>query len=134
MHILKKFQMKHESFLLKKKIRKSVFTYIQIARTDCVAIYAQYLYGRVICYEVFKIKIQKERNFDGRHFPRKEKFPSDSEFGKNAWAIRKFTQAYTKYVMLNAEIGKEEMEMALSHKEEIGKSVQLLLNVQNKSN
>lgn len=123
--------MKNEHFHLKKEIKKSVFTYIQIARTDCVAIYAQLLHCRIICYEVFKIKIQKERNFDGRLFPSKEKFPSDSEFGKSAWAIRDFTKAYAKYVKLNAEIGKEEMVMALNDYDEIRKSLELLIDIIN---
>ena len=88
---------------LDKVIRKNGFTYHLIDRSDRFAIYEQSDKGKVFGYEVFKIKIQRERVFDGRFFPRKEKFPANEDFGKTAWSISDIERAFSKYHQLISE-------------------------------
>jgi hypothetical protein len=38
-------------------------------------------------HEVFKIKIEKEKEIFGRHYPEQEKYPGNEDFGKWAWCF-----------------------------------------------
>lgn len=80
--------------ILEKEIKKNGFVYLQIHRSKDSAIYSQHDNGKIIAYEVFKIKIQQERLFKGRLMPLKEKFPHDEAFGYTAWTVRSEEKAF----------------------------------------
>ena len=87
------------------EVRKNGFDYVLLTRTRNVAIYEQKIVddngiSYPSRYEVFIIKVQREREFDGRLFPRKEKFPSNEDFGKLAWSITNYDRAYARYLEL----------------------------------
>ena len=96
--------MKSDRIGLSDVFRKYGYLYVILDKTDSAAIYKQLDpdNGHSIAgYEVFKIKIQWERNFQGRYFPRKERFTSDEDFGKIAWTYPAYELAYPKYLDLN---------------------------------
>ena len=88
---------------LSETIRKNGYLYQLLKRSDQVALYEQLDPDQNmnrIGYEVFRITIQREREFDSRHFPRKEKFPSDNDFGKTAWSIPNLQEALLRFLEL----------------------------------
>jgi hypothetical protein len=83
--------------------RNGVF-YDQIQRTDSVAIYSlRYEQGgRIIGFDVFRIRLMGGSVFNGKSMPPYEKFPGNSAFGKSAWsfttkeaALRRFSDLIT---------------------------------------
>lgn len=78
-------------------IRKSIFTYELVDRTESRAIYSQSYDGKIISWEVFKIKIAKDGEILGRFIEGGERFPSDNDFGVTAWSINNFDKAMMKY-------------------------------------
>lgn len=94
--LLKNFHDTESSIRLPQKLSRHSYTYEQIWRNEKLAIYSQTLGGKIIGYEVFKIKFQRERIFMGIFFPRKERFPYDGEFGCSAWTLGTIEDAYTK--------------------------------------
>lgn len=93
----------NEEFTLLKEVRKNGFLYVQIVRSENVAIYQQRDPKndlKHVAYEVFRIKIQRERYFKGRHFPRKEVLAANEDFGKTAWTFRKGQKALIKFINL----------------------------------
>lgn len=48
-------------------------------------------------HEVFKIKIEKEKEVFGRHYPEQEKYPTNEDFGKWAWCFNNEKLARSKY-------------------------------------
>ena len=85
---------------LRSALTKNGYDYQMVARTSRAAIYQQTLEGLHVAYEVFEIKIQRERWFDGRLFPRKERFPGNEDFGKWAWTYPTLERALAKYSTL----------------------------------
>jgi hypothetical protein len=85
---------------LKLVYRKNSYIHRQIFRTDTTAIYAQLDNGRIIAYNVFKIKIQKKKESLGKIFPHKELYPSNESFGSTAWAITNPYKAFTCFYNL----------------------------------
>lgn len=78
-------------------IKKSVFEYVQIAREDHKAIYSQSYEGKIIAYEVFKVKLAKETELFGTIIPEHEKFPGDNDFGVTAWSCKSLDKAMERY-------------------------------------
>jgi len=84
---------------LPKYNRKNSYDYYLVIRNDVAAIYRQEDpdRGTIGAYEIFKIKIQRERIFRDRYFPLKERFPSNEDFGKTAWTYPTLEGALFKY-------------------------------------
>lgn len=80
---------------LDKEITKKVYSFRQLWRNNTHAIYEQVCKSRdvVVAYEIFKIGIQQEREFNGKRFEHMEKYPSPSQFGKTAWSVDSFSKA-----------------------------------------
>lgn len=92
------------------KKKKNGYMYTLVKRTDKVAMYEQRNEKNKddtsIGYEVFRITItnpysiqQKSGPNKGRwyHYPRSEKFASNEDFGRTAWAYSSYELAEKKY-------------------------------------
>lgn len=85
--------------------KTDVFVYRLIKRNRFVAMYAQWYTDcetpRIVAYEVFRIKTQKEaiRKIGGTmvKFAAKEKFPTDEDFGYTAWSITDVIRAEKRF-------------------------------------
>jgi len=86
------------------------FTHHQISRNSVAALYAKWDGDALRGYEVFKIKKQphKTRVIDGEeiHYPAKERYPNDEDFGHSAF----FTQDWAKAEEKFAEITQKELD------------------------
>ena len=51
-------------------------------------------------YEVFKVRVRPVETIKGKSYPEREVFPSDEDFGKNAWSYCTFEQALYKLMKL----------------------------------
>ena len=78
-------------------ILKKGFVYELICRDNNKAIYSQSFQGKIISYEVFKIKVVKESVIFGKTVEEHEKFPSDNDFGITAWSCRSIDKARNIY-------------------------------------
>lgn len=78
-------------------IKKRLFEYNLIDREDHKAIYSQSYEGKVIAYEVFKVKVAKETELFGAIIPEHEKFPGDNDFGVTAWSCKTYDKAIERY-------------------------------------
>lgn len=67
--------------------RKSGFLFTQDRRNDDACIYKQFSGDTLIGYEVFKVMVEKAREFGGATIPAHERFPSDEAFGSWAWSF-----------------------------------------------
>ena len=79
--------------------------YRLVERSSKVAFYEQWMTNWkgelfLAANEVFKIKMQRERTFNGRYFPRKEKYPANEDFGKTAFTFPNLDTAYLRYLEL----------------------------------
>lgn len=88
-------------------IRKG-FEHNLIERTDKAAIYSQSFDGKILAFEVFRVKILKPYTLAGIEFPESEPYPHDEAFGLWAWSVavfsnqeRAFQRARDKYTQLN---------------------------------
>ena len=91
--------------VLAEKIKRSGYTYELLKRTDKAAIYKQIPdepESKNIYYEVFKIRISKAKVMFGVELPEKEKFPSDEDFGRSAWACVTLERAEEIYDRINS--------------------------------
>ena len=51
-------------------------------------------------YEVFLIQIRKESEAFGNHYPEREAYPGNEDFGKTAWCYNSPQRAKAKYSKL----------------------------------
>ncbi|MEP1095915.1 MAG: hypothetical protein ABJG78_12440 [Cyclobacteriaceae bacterium] len=56
--------------------------------------------GRLMGYEVFKAKLQKERVINGRALPERFHFPHNEAFGEWAWSYQNLLKAIKKFKSL----------------------------------
>jgi hypothetical protein len=68
--------------------RKNGFDFRQVTRAGNVAIYEQSDEGKFIAFEVFEIRQQGEREFNGTKIEAMERCPSNEEWGTNAFSVR----------------------------------------------
>jgi len=87
------------------------FTHDQISRNSVAAVYAKWDGSALRGYEVFKIKKQshKTRVIDGAeiHYPAKERYPTDEEFGHGAFFIESKDKAQAKFTEITAKESKK---------------------------
>ncbi len=79
------------------KLRKSGHDYTQVLRGEKCCIYEQCFQGKKISWEVFKIKITRERELNGTVIEASERFPNNEAFGNWAWAITSWERALEKH-------------------------------------
>jgi hypothetical protein len=86
------------------------FTHEQISRNSAAAVYAKWDGDALRGYEVFKIKKQphKTRVIEGEeiHYPAKERYPNDEDFGHSAFFIQNWAEAEEKF----SEITQKELD------------------------
>ena len=55
------------------------------------------------CFELFKIKVSREKKINGTIIEKKELFPRDKDFGYTAWTICDYDEAIAKFKELENE-------------------------------
>ena len=83
--------------LLNKIIYKNNYTYTQVLKGKRYCLYEQNGIANMRCFELFKIKISREKNINGLIIESKEQFPKDIDFGKTAWTICDWEKALAKF-------------------------------------
>ena len=89
--------------LLNKIIFKNNYTYTQVLKGKRYCLYEQNGIANMRCFELFKIKISREKNINGLIIESKEQFPKDIDFGKTAWTICDWDKALAKFNELENE-------------------------------
>lgn len=83
---------------LQEKINKNGYIYTQLQRCDKCALYEQKdKSGNTIAFEVFLVRVNKARVFNGKEIEESEAFPYDEAFGKWAWTYKNLSDAIIKY-------------------------------------
>lgn len=79
--------------------KKNGYDFEQLDRGEQKAIYSATFGGRVVAFEVIKIRIRKEQTnlFTGNLDPPTEIYPGNEQFGKTGWFISTREKAYEKY-------------------------------------
>ncbi len=93
---------------LKKEFKKSQHKFVQLDRTNTVAIYQKYL---IIdksqfpsSYEVFKIKVREECEFNNYNYPKTELMPSNEDFGRTAFSFKDKQKAFDCFEELKLDL------------------------------
>lgn len=84
---------------LPETFNKNGYEFVQLERGEQKAIYSLSIGGRVVAFEVLKIRIRKEQTnlFTGNLDPPTEIYPGNEMFGKTGWFISTRAKAYEKY-------------------------------------
>lgn len=88
---------------LAENITKRGFDYALVERNDKVCLYSQSCDGRIMSYEVFKVKLSKPHPKSpsvGVH-DKVEVYPQDEDFGHLAWTYRDYSTAKEAYDRLS---------------------------------
>lgn len=86
---------------LQTEFEKRGFKFLQLWRNNKFALYeVTNAETKDMFYEFIKIKIANESNFRGKHFDKREIYPSDNEWGLNGFTYRHL-DAETKEHILN---------------------------------
>ena len=83
---------------------KDHFAYAQIDRSPTAAIYSQSQDGKVVAYEVVRIRVKAADEVMGRQVPEREVYPSSREWGTYGWTYSGHLakeQAGATYAWLN---------------------------------
>ena len=73
--------------------RNNGYDYKLEKRVGDVAVFEQYSEGKLIAYEVFEVRKQKETDWGTVHYEAKEKVPSSEEWGNNAFTVSSLKRA-----------------------------------------
>lgn len=94
-------------------------TYTQLNRTATAAVYERSRNGKVMDYEVFKIKILAKgtKVFQNITEDDQEKYPGASQFGISAWCCISKAIAMARYVELSKDVVEEKKELTIPTKE-----------------
>jgi hypothetical protein len=84
-------------------INKNNYTYTQVLKGKRYCLYEQNGIANMRCFELFEIRISREKNINGLIIESKELFPKDTDFGKTAWAICDLDKALAKFNELENE-------------------------------
>lgn len=83
---------------LEAEIKTNGHIYRLLKRDERKAIYEQHTKDKkLVSYEVFKIRIGKEKKLNDTVIPERELFPRDKDFGVTAFSISKLNDALSKY-------------------------------------
>ena len=88
---------------LSQKIKYKGYGYTQVLKGKRYCLYEQNGIVNMRCFELFEIKISREKNINGLIIESKELFPKDSDFGKTAWTICDWEKALAKFNELENE-------------------------------
>lgn len=96
---------------LPEKIVRNGFEYTMLERTLFKALYEQFFQGRMIGYEVWLVNRKKSRDKYTHIEEFFEKFPSNEEFGINAWAFHEYEKAKNCYDQISHAAQKSQLEL-----------------------
>tara|TARA_R110002020_G_scaffold419317_1_gene628566 strand:+ start:2146 stop:2421 length:276 start_codon:yes stop_codon:yes gene_type:complete len=84
-------------------INKNNYTYTQVLKGKRYCLYEQNGIANNRCFELFKIKVSREKNINGLIIESKELFPKERDFGRTAWTICDLDKALAKFNELENE-------------------------------
>ena len=90
--------------------KKNSYDFKLVKRVGDIAIFEQICEGKVMWYEVFEIRKQKEADWGEVHYEAKERIPRNEEWGTNA---------YTVYTLEQAEFRMNQIAETISQREQI---------------
>lgn len=71
------------------EIKANGHNYVLHLRTKNFACYRQFTKeGKLVAFELFRVKFRKEENIGGVTYPTRETYPSTTDFGNTAWSLR----------------------------------------------
>jgi hypothetical protein len=76
------------------------FRFRQLMRRGVAALFTQWRRGRVVAYEVYRVRVLPAVTLRGRLYPRREVLPADEQWGRRAWSFVRFCDAWRKWRML----------------------------------
>lgn len=79
--------------------RKHGYDFELVEREEKKAIYAQSYEGRILAFEVIKIRVRPPQTnvFLGREDPAREVYPTSEQWGRQGWTICEKDKAMEKY-------------------------------------
>lgn len=92
---------------LKEQFRKHGYDYSMVNRSDIAAIFQQSDAGKVIAFEVIKVRISKACHTFGKDYPEREIYPGDNEWGLYGWTYKTLADAQARFNQLNTVPEKE---------------------------
>lgn len=78
--------------LVPRNFNRNGFRYTLVLKGNRSLIYSQYAYGKIIAYEVYKIRYNRKREINGRTLPASYRYPSAEDFGYKAWSFGCFSE------------------------------------------
>lgn len=91
---------------LEKTFKKGGFTYNMVLRSTVAAIFEQRDAGKVIAFEVIRIKKMAPSMCFGKALPEREVYPGNEEWGSKGWTYHTLEAARVKYHALNKVVKK----------------------------
>ena len=88
---------------LSQKINYKGYDYTQVLKGKRYCLYEQNGIANMRCFELFKIKVSREKKINGTIIEKKELFPRDKDFGYTAWTICDYDEAIAKFKELENE-------------------------------
>ena len=89
------------------RLRKNDHDYKQVRRGMRSCVYEQKYEGRLIGWEVFLIKVAPKEEIHGYHYPDREVYPCDEDFGYKAWTFRDYDRAIERFDYLESQTDSE---------------------------
>jgi len=79
------------------------YGYTQVLKGKRYCLYEQRGIANMRCFELFKIKVSREKKINGTIIEKKELFPRNEDFGYTAWTICDLDEALAKFNELENE-------------------------------
>ena len=88
---------------LPKILTYNKYTYTQVLKGKRYCLYEQNGIANMRCFELFKIRVSREKKINGTIIEKKELFPRNEDFGYTAWTICDLDKALAKFNELENE-------------------------------
>lgn len=85
------------------EFQQDKFHYRQVHRSDRAAVYSQSKNGKILGYEVIKIRRAKGGFLRGALIPPREVYPGSSQWGKFSWTVKTWEGAMERFQLIEAE-------------------------------
>lgn len=110
--------------LLKENLRKNGFDYKLVKKGEKAYIYEQWDDEEkfTVAYEVFKIKIEKEKLVFGDLMPEREIFPGNEDFGTWAWTYPSLEKAEERFQQVESGQIDEVLDENIEQEDDLDKS------------
>ncbi len=88
---------------LPKELELNGYKYSRITKGRRYCLYEQNGIANMRCFELFKIRVSREKKINGTIIEKKELFPRNEDFGYTAWTICDLDEALAKFNELENE-------------------------------